>query len=104
MRGDIQFTWKPEKAERVWRERRIRFEEAETALDDPCALLEFDQEHSSINQERWKVVGFTNKQRMLTVIHCEADPIHGLRQIHIITCWKATPQERKRDEQENGLA
>ena len=101
MNDDIIFSWNPEKAKKIKGERGIEMEEARSVFFDPHAVIEYDQEHSGMGEDRWKIIGVSRKTRTLTVIYCELDLIHGFRRVQLITCWKATTNEKKRYNQEN---
>ena len=73
------------------RKHGVSFEEAETVFYDENALLISDPEHS-LDEERFILMGFSFKSRLLIVCHCYrgADQI-----IRIISARKATLQESR---------
>lgn len=64
----MQFEWDPRKAVINRRKHGISFEEAASVFNDPDALVSFDDAHSSI-EERWTVIGLSNKLRVLVVTY-----------------------------------
>jgi uncharacterized DUF497 family protein len=86
---DIYFDWSEAKNQANIRKHGVSFEEAKSVFFDESALLIADPDHSD-NEERFVLLGFSAKLRLLLVCHCfEADD--GL--IRIISCRKATRKE-----------
>ena len=69
----------------------ISFEEAETVFYDPDALVIPDPEHS-MDEERFILLGFSARARMLVVCHCYRS---GEGVIRIISARKATTTEAR---------
>jgi len=85
----LQFDWDEGKAFRNRITHKVSFTEALTVFGDPDARLLPDSKHSQ-DEERWHTIGFSNKGRLLTVVHTyEGD------YIRIISAWRATPKERR---------
>lgn len=85
----IRFTWDPEK-DRVNRlKHRVSFEEAKTFFLDDFATEFFDDDHTK-EEERFLLLGMSQKSRLLLVCHCfrEQDDV-----IRIISARKATRTE-----------
>lgn len=53
----MRFDWDPSKAKENKKKHRISFEDALMAFDDPFALIEFDEEHSTPDEERERLIG-----------------------------------------------
>src|SRR5580698_9460202 len=87
--GDILFTWDLDKAAKVFRERKITFEEAASAACDGNALIEPDP----TNPKHGRSIGTSRDGRVLLVV--EAAIIQATL-YRIITVWKATPAEKRR--------
>lgn len=68
------------------RSRGVSFEEATTAWEDPAHVVIID----GSGQDTFLLIGFTNRGRILTVVHVE----RGERD-RIISAWQATENERK---------
>jgi len=85
----IKFEWDPAKAVLNHDKHGIRFEEAQSVFYDEFAVQFFDDEHSE-TEERFLMLGFSDKARLLIVCHCERN--HG-NTIRIISARKATPYE-----------
>jgi uncharacterized protein len=87
------FQWDAEKAEINRRKHRVTFDEATTAFGDPLALLAPDHDHSE-NEERFLVLGMSNRRRLLVVAFAERPPYTRL-----ISARLATKKERKQYEE-----
>ena len=68
----------------------MSFEEAKTVFYDEQALLEYDELHSE-NEDRFRILGCSDRGNVLLVVHClrENETI-----IRIISSRKATATER----------
>ena len=94
----VEFEWNPDKAELNLSRHGVAFEEASTVFFDDYARQFFDEEHSK-DEERFLMLGLSNRSRMLMVVHCEragedehdADPEPIIR---IISARRATAAER----------
>ncbi|MBI5729687.1 MAG: BrnT family toxin [Ignavibacteriales bacterium] len=87
----MRFLWDQNKNLANIKKHKISFEEAKTVFFDDNARLIPDPEHS-ISEERFIILGLTNKFRLLVVVHTykENDDI-----IRIISARKATKFESK---------
>ena len=88
------FEWDPRKAESNARKHGVTFDEASTVFGDPLGLLMPDPDHS-LNEERYVVLGMSNRQRLLVVAFTERPPY-----THLISARRATRAERRRYEEE----
>ncbi|MEK7359123.1 MAG: BrnT family toxin [Planctomycetota bacterium] len=91
----LTFEWHDEKAKKNLKKHKISFEEAKTVFNDPF-LMTFPDPHHSENEQRYLNMGVSSKGKILIVIHTERE-----RNIRIISCRKATPNERKIYEKRN---
>ncbi|MDQ1351503.1 MAG: uncharacterized protein QG657_1807 [Acidobacteriota bacterium] len=91
----IRFTWDKKKAEDNRKKHGITFEEAKTVFYDEDARLMHDPEHSEL-EERFLILGLSNKSRLLLVVHCYRELEEVIR---IISARKATKNERKQYEE-----
>lgn len=68
----------------------VDFTEAKSVFADEYGLVVFDKEHSN-DEERFYLLGISNKERILLVVHCykEGDIIR------IISARKATAREKE---------
>ena len=89
------FEWDPEKAESNARKHGVTFDEASTVFGDPLGLLMPDPDHS-LNEERYLVLGMSNRQRLLVVAFAERPP-----RTRLISARRATPREWRRYEKES---
>ena len=87
----IKFDWDSAKAKRNLKSHGVSFEEAKSAFYDDFARQFFDEAHSE-EEDRFLLLGMSNKSRILLVCHCEID---SKDVIWIISVRKATPKELK---------
>jgi uncharacterized protein len=89
---DITFTWDPAKNKSNTRKHGVSFDEAQTVFLDESAQLIDDPDHSSIEEDRFILLGLSASLRMLVVCHCyrESDEV-----IRIISARRATPGEAR---------
>jgi len=83
------FEWDPQKAKSNLIKHGVSFEEASTAFQDTLSLTIDDPLHS-IDEVRVVLIGMSNKNRSLVVVHTERGD-----NIRIISARKATKEERK---------
>jgi len=72
----------------------VSFDEAMTAFADEHAQIYDDEEHSN-DEERFVLIGFSEKTRLLMICHCYRDNDTITR---IISARKATRHERQKYE------
>jgi hypothetical protein len=85
----IKFEWDPAKAVINHDKHGIGFEEAQSVFYDEFAVQFFDDEHANA-EDRFLMLGFSDKARLLLVCHCERDQGNT---ICIISARKATKNE-----------
>ena len=66
----LTFTWDKKKATSNLRKHGVAFEEAATAFGDMLSLTTFDPDHS-VDQDRFILLGASNRGRLLVVAHTE---------------------------------
>jgi len=83
------FSWDEDKEAANQKKHGISFREAVTVFSDPNILIKHDIDHSD-NEDRFIILGISDKTRLLVVCHCyrESDEI-----IRIISARKATKNE-----------
>ena len=86
---ELEFQWDNRKAKENMRRHKVSFEEAMTVFSDFLSLTIPDPLHSE-KEERLIIIGYSEKQRLLVVVHTERGDV-----IRIISARQATPQERK---------
>ena len=91
----LRFKWDIRKAEENLRKHDVSFQEASTVFSDFLSLTIPDPLHSE-TEERFVIIGYSKKQRLLVVIHTEIGDV-----IRIISARKATSYERKTYESTN---
>ena len=89
------FEWDPLKAKENLRKHRVSFDEARTAFYDENARLIDDPEHSD-EEDRFILMGISDKLRVLVVCHCyrESDAV-----IRLISARRANASEREQYEE-----
>lgn len=87
----IKFEWDENKNIINQKKHKISFDEAKTVFYDEEALVIDDPEHSE-KEDRFIILGLSNKLNLLVVCHCyrETDTV-----IRIISARKATTTETK---------
>lgn len=88
---ELHFEWDPRKAASNATKHGVTFEEAKTVFYDEDALLIDDPDHSK-SEERFILLGASNRPRMLVVVHCYR---RGGTAIRLISARKAGAKERK---------
>lgn len=89
--GIIRFEWDENKNQLNQRKHGVSFEEAKTVFYDEEALIRDDPEHSE-EEERFIMLGLSNKANLLIVCHCYRASETVIR---IISARKATKTESK---------
>ena len=89
--GDTYFEWDAAKESENIRKHGLSFYEAITVFDDEDALYLYDDSHSGI-EDRFIIIGMSDKANILLVCHCyrEDDSV-----IRIISAREATGTESK---------
>ena len=87
--NNISFDWDPKKANSNQKKHGVSFIEAQTVFLDDNALLIDDPDHSQ-DEDRFILIGFSYKFRVLVVCYSEEQDA-----IKIISARKATRPEKK---------
>lgn len=87
----IKFEWDENKNQINKKKHKISFEEAKTVFYDPEALIITDPEHSQ-EEERFIILGLSQKANLLVVCHCYRASETVIR---IISARKATKSETR---------
>ena len=87
--GNIEFAWDPRKAQANLAKHGVSFEEAQSVFLDDSARLIADPDHSE-DEERFLLLGYSNRARCLVVCHCSR-LAGGL--IRLISARRATTRE-----------
>ena len=91
----MEFQWDNRKAAENLRKHNISFQEAITVFSDFLSLTIPDPLHSQ-SEERLVTIGYSEKQRLLVVVHTERGDV-----IRVISAREATSYERKTYEPSN---
>jgi uncharacterized DUF497 family protein len=86
---DEKFIWDEEKNKANIKKHKVTFSEAATVFDDDNAVYFNDETHSQ-DEERFIVIGFSERARMLMVCHCYRNEGSLIR---IISARKADREE-----------
>lgn len=86
----MNFEWNAHKAASNHKKHGVSFEEAESVFFDEYARQFFDEAHSD-EEDRFIMLGVSNRSRILVVCHCERGKDETIR---IISARKATVNER----------
>ena len=84
----LLFEWDANKAAQNIRKHGVSFEEAATAFGDLLSITIFDPLHS-IDEDRFVLIGMSNRNRLLTVVHTDRND-----RIRIISVLKVTEKEK----------
>jgi uncharacterized protein len=87
----MRFTWDLEKSKLNFKKHKIDFKEALTVFYDDNAKLIYDPDHSKL-EDRFIILGFSQKLRILVVCHCYRK---SNKLIRIIYARKAIKKEAK---------
>ena len=87
----IKFSWDAQKAKRNLKKRSVSFEEASTVFFDERAIEFFDPDHSK-DEDRFLMLGFSGRLRVLVVSYCLQKKGSEIR---IISARRATKNEQK---------
>lgn len=85
----LNFEWNEEKARANLKKHSVSFEEAMTVFDDPFSITIDDTLHST-EEERFLIIGYSQVQRLLVVVHTERRD-----NIRLISARIATRSERR---------
>ena len=89
------YEWDEKKARINLKDHKVSFDEGTTIFDDLFHASIFDVEHS-LDEDRYISIGRSIKDRVLVVVHTERGET-----TRIISCRKATPDEREKYEKGN---
>ena len=92
----MKFGWDEKKAEENAGDHGVAFEEAQEIFLDPNALDFFDSEHSTAQESRYNIIGFSSR-RLLFVVYTELQD----KTIWLISARKAEAKYRRLYEEEN---
>ncbi len=85
------FEWDNNKNRANIRKHSVSFEEAQSVFFDETAI-QFWDEINSDTEERFLMLGISNKLRILLVVHCHREDESTIR---IISARKATAKEKR---------
>jgi uncharacterized DUF497 family protein len=86
----VSHDWDPKKARTNQEKHGWTFEDALDVFEDPWRLERYDSEHSTLEEERWQVIGCIRRGDILFVVHVDFEP-NGIR---ILSARSATVREK----------
>jgi uncharacterized protein len=89
----MRFEWDPQKARVNTSKHEVSFDEASTVFRDHLSRT-FDDPDHSIEEKRFIVIGYSNKNRLLFVSHTDDGKV-----VRIISAREVTSSERKYHEE-----
>jgi uncharacterized DUF497 family protein len=89
--SELRFEWDPAKARKNVQKHGVSFEEAQSVFYDEFAIEFYDDEHSEW-EDRFLLLGFNSRLRLLMVCHSYNKSESVIR---IISARKATKKESK---------
>ena len=89
----MKFEWDPNKEAINIKKHGVTFEQAAYVFADQFSLSMYDDEHS-IQEDRWVILGRSNNEMILLVIHTFRN-IEDEETVRIISARKATKNEEK---------
>ncbi len=87
----IEFEWDVGKSKSNKKKHGISFEEAQSVFNDDFAVQFYDDKNLT-EEDRFLMLGYSNKSKLLMICHCERNSGETIR---IISARKATKNERK---------
>jgi uncharacterized DUF497 family protein len=85
----MRFEWNPQKAQLNLSKHGVDFAEATTIFTDPLSITYADPDHS-IGEERYVIIGLSNRNRLLIVAHTDLNDC-----IRLISAREVTRRERR---------
>ena len=96
---DLAFVWDDEKERENISKHGVDFQEASTVFTSAPLAIFYDPDHSDA-EHRYIAVGFSDRNRVLLVVHCEN---RVGTEIRIISAWRATKKERAQAFKQGGI-
>ena len=89
----MKFEWDPQKANLSLSKHNVSFDEASTVFNDPLSRTFDDPDHST-GEQRFIIIGHSERNRLLFVCHTNDERI-----VRLISAREATRNERKYHEE-----
>ena len=87
---DKTIVWDENKNQKNTRDHGIAFSEAVQAFLDPYFVLSYDEEHSSLEETRWKGLGVIRDSLLLMLCFVELDD-----KLRLYSAREASPKEKR---------
>ena len=85
----VEFEWNPAKNKANLKRHGVSFEEAKSVFYDDYAVQFYDENHSE-QEDRFLLLGMSNRSKLLMIVHYERDNGNKIR---LISARKATSNE-----------
>jgi len=85
------FSWSDEKDRLNMKKHGLSLKEAVLVFIDPYLVVRYDDEHSTLEETRWKGIGVLGNTILLSVIFSEI----GENEIHLISAREASKKEKE---------
>ena len=89
----MKFEWDPQKANLNLSKHNVSFDEASTVFNDPLSRTFDDPDHST-GEQRFIIIGHSERNRLLFVCHADDERI-----VRLISAREVTRNERKYHEE-----
>jgi len=89
----MKFEWDVNKEQINIKKHKVTFEQASYVFSDPFSLSMYDPDHSE-NEDRYILIGKSQNEVILTVVHTFRDS-NGFEIVRVISARKATKKESK---------
>lgn len=90
----MRFEWDDEKAQANYEKHRVSFEEAKLVFADPNRVEDYDEAHSTIDEQRYTVTGYSETDLLSVVFTIRGDEVSD-PVIRIIHARFASPRLEK---------
>ena len=81
----MKFTWNPDKANKVARQHKVKFEKLTDVFDDPYCVDFTDDEHSNEFETRYAIIGKTAEYGLIYLVYA----VVAVNEVRFITARKA---------------
>ena len=86
----LTFEWDDRKAKGNLKKHGVSFEEAATAFGDERSITIYDPDHSTVEEDRYMLLGLSHRNRLLVVVH-----VARKDNMRVISARQGTVNERK---------
>ena len=98
LKGKYHFEWDFKKDIKGQNKHGVSFEEAVSVFEDRFAVYCEDEDHSTLDEQRFLLIGISKKTRLLVVVYCERQKGNVIR---IITAFPGSNKHKQYYNEEN---